>query len=632
VSTAASRRAVLVTVALLLALAAALHLVRRGTIRAFFPDGAPGEAPALAQPTDVAPGLPAIERVRVVLIDGLGEASARALPTFGSLCEAGLDLRVDVGFPTVSLPVQHALWTGRTQQQSGVLYHIGRLPQPPDGALPSRIGSLAVVESHEEIAGSFGFGEVIAGEGFADAAARAVASPTPLVFVHVLRVDEAGHAAGGASEPYADAAVWADARLAEWIAADPHPIATRWFVLSDHGHLAGGGHGDAEDAIRIVRACVAGSLPVASPRTGAMHLVDLHRAIADSLGLVPAAGAIGRPLAFALEHPQPGATLPGVSTPRLVVAGVVVALGLFLGIAAARGRWLFLPWWAIVGYASLVLLRGPITLSNPVVFPPLGTDALVAAAPGLALLAFTAWRAREQPARLVRATLLPVIAVWLAAAIGCGAIEAVLGLTDRPPLVPAWSAHASVLASLSLAGCAVVALALAWRARSFAVVVPLVVACGGDEDGGDVGGGASSGADVSSSDGGGSTAETVSSSSGADASTSPDASTTDAPPPCDPALPPVGDMCMRACGLYDTCGETFSNCTDTQCCIDACESLRLLFWQATPVCGAIADAMYECVADLDCRQLAMITDTELLPTDPCAMEIGARGSCTCGAG
>ena len=72
-------------------------------------------------------------------------------------------------------------------------------------------------------------------------------SPSSLVFVHVLRVDTAGHKHGGASPEYAQAAREADAILAELVAAAPD---ARWFALSDHGHIAAGGHGGEEDYVR----------------------------------------------------------------------------------------------------------------------------------------------------------------------------------------------------------------------------------------------------------------------------------------------------------------------------------------------------------------------------------------------
>src|SRR5690606_26785218 len=114
------------------------------------------------------------------------------------------------------------LFTGRTQTQSGVMYRIPRLPTPPVDALPVRVpGSVAVAESHRDIVHSFGFslaepalsdsdieepGSVWRERDFAAAAAEAVKSDAPFVFIHVLRVDEAGHASGAASPAYREAA------------------------------------------------------------------------------------------------------------------------------------------------------------------------------------------------------------------------------------------------------------------------------------------------------------------------------------------------------------------------------------------------------------------------------------------
>src|SRR5690606_4329646 len=114
---------------------------------------------------------------------------------------------------------------------------------------------------------------------FAITAAREVASDAPLVFVHVLRVDEAGHAAGAGSSAYREAAAWSDALLGTLHAADP---GARWLLLSDHGHRERGGHGGAEPEIRIVRACVLGPGVVPDDRRAhaPVHLVDLHRELA----------------------------------------------------------------------------------------------------------------------------------------------------------------------------------------------------------------------------------------------------------------------------------------------------------------------------------------------------------------
>src|SRR5690606_21961049 len=96
-------------------------------------------------------------QVRVVLLDGLSDAHARTLGGLDELCARGLDLRVDTGFPTVSLPVQQVLWTALTQQQSGNWYRIARHETPPPGSLPAAVeGAIAVAESHVDIIASFG--------------------------------------------------------------------------------------------------------------------------------------------------------------------------------------------------------------------------------------------------------------------------------------------------------------------------------------------------------------------------------------------------------------------------------------------------------------------------------------------
>src|SRR6187549_1920595 len=54
-------------------------------------------------------GLSPTPRTRVVLIDGLSAEVAATLDAFGKLCARGVTATVDVGFPTVSLPVEVAL-------------------------------------------------------------------------------------------------------------------------------------------------------------------------------------------------------------------------------------------------------------------------------------------------------------------------------------------------------------------------------------------------------------------------------------------------------------------------------------------------------------------------------------------
>ena len=468
----------LLVVCALLGLAVSCYRFRRATIRSFFRDGPLGAAPLLTRAPADAAGLSQAPRVRVLLIDGLSASLASFLPTLNQACAQGQDVMVDMGFPTVSLPVQHALWTGLTQTQAGILYRITPLLVPPLASLPVQIPqSIAVAESHNEIVGSFGFAVVDApvgakvvtpedqhwrAAGFAAASTAAVASPARLAFVHILRVDEAGHAGGASSPAYSQAAHTADASLQAMLNAAPDRQATRWFVLSDHGHRQQGGHADAEETIRLVRACIFGAGIAPAVNTTPVHLIDLHRALADSLGVVPAAGAVGRPWRFALTHPNPGATLPTPGFARWLAAAGCLLAGLGLTGICARSKWVLWPWWLLAAFASLVLVRGHITLSNPVVYPPLGLSIATAVGPGiLVLLVQAAFALRVPPIsslRVAGASLALLFAALVAAAVLCGAVQTWASVSAAPPLMPVWSALTSVLATTLASAALVLAL------------------------------------------------------------------------------------------------------------------------------------------------------------------------------
>jgi hypothetical protein len=423
-----------------------------------------------------APGLPPAARVRVVVLDGLDAGTASGLPALSGVCAAGQELRVDVGFPTVSLPVQAALWTGLTQQQSGLQYRSARLATPPAGAIPAQVAdSVALAESHPEIVASFGFARMRpdpARDGedleawraaFPDAAVAEVASPVRLVHVHVLRIDEAGHATGGASPEYAEAARGADALLARLRAAAPADAL--WFVLADHGHRPPGGHGGEEPEIRIVRACVAGPGIAPAPAIAGVHLIDLARALADVLGARLPTDARGRRWSEALAEPAPAATLPRPGGARQVVAALLVGLGLAAGARSGRshrpGR--RLPWALIVALAGVALFHGWPSLSHQIVFAPKGLQLWLACLPAAAV-ALALGLARQAPA----SQLLPALGLLAAVLVLCRAPETVvlpaLGVGEAgPPLMPRWTASASVL--FVVVGSLAEGAALAWLAR-----------------------------------------------------------------------------------------------------------------------------------------------------------------------
>lgn len=451
----------------LLAAWQALDGARRRFVKSIFRDGVvPGSAPAWPMPDT--PGLAAVPRVRIVLLDGLSAAHADALPRLASICSKGQVLDLDVGFPTVSLPVQAVLWTGLTQQQSGLQYHIGKLAAPPEHSLAAQVDSVAVAESHPEIVHSFGFTSASppisdtpdpAWPGaFPSAARDAIAGPSRLAFVHVLRIDDAGHANGGASPEYAAAATWSDDLLATLWSAAPADARTRWFILADHGHRPAGGHGDAEPEIRRVRACVVDDAPPAASRS--VHLVDLARAVADSLGVHPSPESRGRPWSVALTSPAADATLPGPGPLRLLLA-VMLALPALLIARPPKDRSLAVTLglaWPLLGLLSVTVMHGAPTLSNPVVFPPQSRDMLTAAAPAMAvlvLLAALAARRGWSTPRVVGVALLPWFAATLSVLVLARAPD--LLIHGLPPLTPRLTAAASVLLAQGRLACLVLA-------------------------------------------------------------------------------------------------------------------------------------------------------------------------------
>ncbi len=488
-----ARRAVHVVIACVLALGYwFIPDLRRAVIKDVISvDGEPGPGPELARAPADARGLPPADRVRVALVDGAGQSTAHAMPAWDALCKRGIDVVVDVGFPTVSLPVQVALWSGLTQQQTGILFHSGRpLDHPIAATIPSQVpGSIAVAESHPEIVGSIGFASASPPIGklppdwpttWPGLAVDAVASPARLAFVHLLGVDAAGHKFGRASSQWTAAAADADRVLDRLFAAAPDAT---WIVLADHDHLAGGGHGGEERWLRQVRACIAGpgiagpsgadagapghssggsGLAVAGRTGGPIHLVDLSRAIADLTGVTLPAASAGRPLDFALAHPlERDDAVPGLPLGRGVVAFLIMVVGFAITAWGMQGRYLLGPWWFPVAALLLVVIRGVPTLSTPMIYKPLGRDMYLAFMPAFILLAAGAGLGlrRHATGRVLAAELALPIAAVIALITATGAWPIVFG-GDAAPIVPRWTGWLSPALLMVAQGLGVVASAL----------------------------------------------------------------------------------------------------------------------------------------------------------------------------
>lgn len=439
----------------LVVIGAALGLAgARGAIEEMVTAGGPGTGQRALAGGPLGPGKeqidvwdegPGVGRVRVVVIDGLGRAEANG-PQMAALCARSLDLVIDVGFPTKSLAVQSVLWTGLTAQQSGVAMR-NELPTPIWYALPARIeGSIAVVESWPSIAAAMGFAHVIAGEdGFAANAKAAVASDAELVMVHVLDVDETAHRAGRGAE-YRAAVARADALLGELVARAPDAA---WIVLSDHGHVRRGGHGDIEQEVRIVRGCIT-PRPRDAPPRGEVHLVDVSRHLHDLLDARMHVRAVGRPLVSAMRTVDRDATLP-----RVPLASWLAALAVFGAGLAAAWRW-GRP--RAAAFGIVLLLDGYIAVAG---FPSLSSrEPEVAFALGGALaLGLLGLGGRAHPARVMALTV-PAVTAAAAAAILAGLPSTIAG--GPPPRLPYVTAAWQVLAGLATLPCLVGVGLAAW--------------------------------------------------------------------------------------------------------------------------------------------------------------------------
>jgi hypothetical protein len=341
---------------------------------------------------------------------------------------------------------------------------------PPSSSLARQVpGSLAVVESYRFIAATAGFevepdpradreddhadpGAVAAWHdtGFAAAAERAAASDRRLVLIHILAVDEAAHHGGRATEAYVRALARADQVIARTVAATPKTALT--VVLADHGHLPGGGHGDAEDIVRRVRVCLAPSEIQQGSRPGAaIHLVDVSRAIADALGVVLDRRSVGRQLGIAIASPDPDATLPhpggGRWTIALALAALVIAIGAH---RLGRAGWVWS--WPLAAYGVYRAAFGAPTLSaTPTVLATLLTAAPIAALVVVALR-------RHGRGAIAIATAGPALTVVVVFAILSRVPDAIV--TGIPPRTPWWTGHLVWSAELLVLAACIAAVAL----------------------------------------------------------------------------------------------------------------------------------------------------------------------------
>jgi hypothetical protein len=133
---------------------------------------------------------------------------------------------------------------------------------------------------------------------------------------------------------------------------------------------------------------------------------------------------------------------------------------------ARRGHTLRLPWWLVVAYGSVVFFEGAVTLSNPIAYASLwnfsfsaepltiapgGLRLWRALGPALLVLVVSLYGGRDDLGAAVLFQLAPGLALGLGFLVLCAGV---------PPLVPVWTAHASVVLAFVVGGTLSIAVAL----------------------------------------------------------------------------------------------------------------------------------------------------------------------------
>jgi hypothetical protein len=358
-----------VAAAVALVVLGAIGAVRAGLAGANFMFDLEQTTPALAKvaPALPDPGTPRLaRRVYVVIIDGLRFDKSYELPFLDDLRRRGVDTWAQSHYPTWSRPNYVSILTGVPPRASGVRTNHHSTPVELDSLMDrARAAGLQVASatdydvlprlflrprdvSHPEELENLDIDAME--DPFSVEAVRAPDAPLQspfddaryapwpggfpeagaavngdLVIMLVGAVDAAGHAYGGASPQYREAAEIADRALARaLVKIDLSQDAV--IVTADHGHTDRGGHGGLEPEVLTVPLILAGAgvKPGATPHDA--HLIDIAPTVSALLGIPAPGHGLGRTLTEVLQlDPQQVAARKIADETRLTLTRGVVA-------------------------------------------------------------------------------------------------------------------------------------------------------------------------------------------------------------------------------------------------------------------------------------------------------------------
>lgn len=361
-----------VVAALALVVLGAIGAVKAGLAGGDFMFDLEQTTPALARvkPTLPDPHTPRLaRRVFVVIIDGLRLDKSYELPFLDELRRRGVDTEAQSHYPTWSRPNYVSILTGVPPTASGVrtnhhstpvaldslmdraraaglhvasatdydvLPRLFLRPRDPQraaetedldiDAMEDPLSNDAVHAADAPLQSPFDDARYAPWPGgFAESGGQVTAGNAELVIMLVGAVDAAGHAHGGDSKEYREAAEIADRALARALARiDLSQDAI--VVTADHGHTGRGGHGGIEPEVLTVPLIMAG----AGVKPGAIsldaHLIDISPTVSALLGIPAPGHGLGRTLVELLQlSPEDAAARQVADQQRLTLTRAVLA-------------------------------------------------------------------------------------------------------------------------------------------------------------------------------------------------------------------------------------------------------------------------------------------------------------------
>ncbi len=206
--------------------------------------------------------------------------------------------------------------------------------------------------------------------GFRDASEELLRSDDALVVMHIAVVDVAGHARGGDSEAYREAATFADVTL-DILLGDLDLSRTTLIVTADHGHTNAGGHGGLEPVVVQVPLILVGAGIDRAASVEEADLQDVAPTAARLLGIAAPGHALGRSLVEAIGLDDDArdriAAQDAIRTARntaIVAAGVYEARKSRLGKRARRIAVVILGGISLIGAAWWLWQSGGLRMSR----------------------------------------------------------------------------------------------------------------------------------------------------------------------------------------------------------------------------------------------------------------------------